>query len=190
MRNGILHGTRLNYANAIVAAKTLNLLAAVVEWARDVAPEPADETARKSWNERFLRGNLERLNPDSPERALRLLADAIANRRSSDAVALIDYHPVHTLLSEKIREWRELDEFEIGIERISDWEVFGADRPGQTGRCQIRLTLRRGNGGVLSVTEEQVYASRSVELREIGLPAYWQIGLTLLGVIRKRLEDA
>jgi sirohydrochlorin ferrochelatase len=190
MRNGILHGTRLNYANAIVAAKALNLLAAVVEWARDVAPETADETARKSWNERFLRANLERLDPDSPERALDLLAAAIANRRSSDAVALIDYHPVYTLLSEKIREWRELDEFEIGIERISAWELFGADRPGQTAWCMVRLTLGRRDGTTASVTEERVFAGRSVELTGIGLTAYWQIALALLGTIRARLADA
>jgi len=190
MRNGILHGTRLNYANPVVAAKALNLLAAVIEWGRDVAPEPKDEQAKKVWNERFLRGNLERLRPDTAERALELLAAALAGRRPSDVVALIDYHPVYTHLAEKVREWRELDDIEIGIERISDWELFGADRPGRTGRCDIRLTLRRSEGDPVSVTTERIVAGRSVELATMGLPASWQIGLDLLGVIRARLRDA
>lgn len=189
LRNGILHGTRLNYANRIVAAKALNLLAAVVEWARDVAPEPKDEQAKQRWNERFLRDNLDRLRPDTPDRALEQLAAALAANRPTDAVALIDYHPRYTLLSEKIREWRELDRYEIGIERIGEWELFGDDRPGRTGRCQVRLSLQPRDGSWHSVTEERVFAQRSVELSEVGLPAYWQIALGLLGLIRVRLGE-
>lgn len=189
LRNGILHGTRLNYANKIVAAKTLNLLAAVVEWARDVAPEPRDEQAKQRWNKRFLWDNLERLRPDTPDRALELLSAALAEQRPTDVVALIDYHPRYTLLSEKIREWRELDRYEVGIERIGDWELFGDDRPGRTGRCQIKLSLQARDGSWRSVTEERVFAQRSVELGEVGLPAYWQIALALLGLIRVRLSQ-
>jgi hypothetical protein len=190
LRNGILHGTRLNYANEVVAAKALNLLAAVIEWARDIAPEPADEKARKAWNERFLRGNLERLKPDTPQRALEVFSAALANGRASDLVALIDYHPVHTSLAEKIREWRELEDVEVGIHPLSEWESFGPPRAGQTGRCDIRLTLRRRGGELVSDTRERVYAARSAELTKIGLPAYWQISLTLLGLIRKRIGNA
>lgn len=189
LRNGILHGTRLNYANKVVAAKALNLLAAIVEWARDVAPEPKDEQAKQRWNERFLRDNLERLRPDTPDRALEQFAAALAAHRPTDVVALIDYHPRNTLLSEKIREWRELEAYEIGIERIGAWELFGNDRPGRTGRCQVRLSLRPRDGGWHSATEERVYAQRSVELREVGLPAYWQIALALLGLIRVRIGE-
>lgn len=187
-RNGILHGTRLNYANEIVAAKTLNLLAAVVEWARDVAPEPKSEKARRAWNEKFLRGNLERLRPGSPERALELLVSALANRRTTDIVTLIDYLPLLTNFPEKMDEWRELDDVEIAIEPVSQWETFGDGRPGTTARCDVRLTIAPADGARI-VTDGRIFAERSAKLAEAGLPSYWQISLTLLGMIRARLRD-
>lgn len=188
MRNGILHGTRLNYANEIVAAKALNLLAAVVEWARDVAPEPKSETARRAWNEKFLRANLERLKPDSPGRALDLLIGALAERRVPDIVTLIDYLPLLTDFPEKMDEWRELADVDIEIEPVSPWETFGDGRPGTTARCQARLTLTRTDGRRL-VTNEKIFAERSAKLVEAGLPGCWQISLSLLGLIRARLRD-
>ena len=188
LRNGILHGTRLNYANQVVAAKALNLLAAVVEWARDIAPEPKSEKARRAWNEKFLRASLERLKPGSPERALELLVAALAERRTPDIVALIDYLPLLTNFPEKMQEWRELDDVEIDIEPTSAWRTFGDNRPGQTARCDVRLTLTRADGSRI-VTGGQIFAERSAKLAEAGLPAYWQISLALLGMIRARLKD-
>ncbi|HEX8443478.1 MAG TPA: hypothetical protein VF631_07510 [Allosphingosinicella sp.] len=188
LRNGILHGTRLNYANEVVAAKTLNLLAAVIEWARDIAPEPKSETARREWNERFLRANLERLKPESPERALDLLVAALAEQRASDIVSLIDYLPLLTNFPEKMAEWRELHDLAIVIEPLSAWETFGDGRPGTTARCQVRLTLSRADGSRI-VTEARIFAERSVALAEAGLPSSWQISLTLLGLIRALLRD-
>lgn len=188
LRNGILHGTRLNYASDVVAAKTLNLLAAVVEWARDVAPEPKSEAARRSWNEKFLRANLERLKPDSPERALDLLIAALAEQRVPDIVTLIDYLPLLTNFPEKMDEWRELADIEIGIEPVSAWEIFGDGRPGTTARCEAKLTLIRADGRRI-VTEGRIVAERSAKLAEAGLPSYWQIDVWLLGLIRTRLRD-
>lgn len=188
LRNGILHGTRLNYASEVVAAKTLNLVAAVVEWARDIAPEPTSEKARRAWNERFLRANLERLKPESPEGALNLLVAALAERRVPDIVTLIDYLPLLTNFPEKMEEWRELQDVEIGIEPLSAWEIFGNGRPGTTARLDARLTLTR-TGGSRIVSEARIFAERSAKLAEAGLPSYWQISLTLLGLIRARLRD-
>ena len=188
LRNGILHGTRLNYASEVVAAKALNLLAAVVEWARDIAPEAKNETARRAWNERFLRANLERLKPDSPGRALDLLIAALAERRVPDIVTLIDYLPLLTNFPEKMDEWRELADTHIEIDPVSPWETFGDGRPGTTARCRSRLTLTRADGRRI-LTEAPIFAERSAKLAEAGLPACWQISLSLLGLIRSRLRD-
>jgi hypothetical protein len=188
LRNGILHGTRLNYANKVVAAKALNLLGAVVEWARDTAPEAADQESRKAWNGRFLLANLNRLRPETPQAALNLFSSALTSRRTSDVVALLDYHPVYTNLAEKMREWRELDELEINIERISEWEVFGDDRPGQTARCAAKLTIKHTDGTVQG-SDTTIYASRPIELVDSNLPGVWQIGLSVLGTIRGRLQE-
>lgn len=188
LRNGILHGTRLNYANKIVASKALNLLAAVIEWARDATPESKDNAARQTWNERFLRANLERLGPGTPQEALQLFIGSLTGRRASDAIALLDYDPVYTNLVEKIRELRELDAIDVAIERVSEWKIFGDDRPGQTASCTAELTIKRPDGTV-NVSETRVYASRPVELVKLGVPLVWQIGLSILGAIRARLQD-
>ena len=50
---------------------------------------------------------VERLSPGSPYRALLLLRAALAADGAMDAVALIDDHPVHTLLSAKTPKWRD-----------------------------------------------------------------------------------
>lgn len=184
LRNGILHGTRLNYANPVTAAKAINLLAAVVEWARDVAPEPKDEVAKRDWNAKFLVRNLARLNPGSPQRALELFEAALSARRATDLVALINYHPVLTLLSEKIKEWRELIGTEITIEPLSPWEVFGtAADSEQQARRRVRLTITSSAGEPIS-GEHMLRASRSIELRRARLPSVWQVDLGLLGAIR------
>lgn len=188
-RNGILHGTRLNFANKIVATKALNVLAAVIEWARDTDPEPKDETARKKWNENFLRTNLARLAADTPERALALFMEAYRDWRPADIVALIDYHPIHTTMSAKIRDWQEMIEtYEIGITRTTRWEVFGGPSDSeQHARCKIKLSLGVKEDGRSSETEETLYASRPKALTDAGLPSSWQLGLTLQGCIRARL---
>lgn len=189
LRNGILHGTRLNYANRVTAAKAINLLAAVVEWARDIAPEPKDDIARREWNAKFLRSNLTRLNPASPQQALNLFQAALSQRRATDLVALINYHPVITLLSEKIKEWRELDAFEITIERIGEWEVFGlATDAEQVARCQASISVA-GSESKVVVRDHILMASRSVELDRAQLPSVWQIDLNLLGAIRRTLAS-
>lgn len=187
LRNGILHGTRLNYASPITAAKAINLLAAVVEWARDVAPEPRDEVAKREWNVRFLRSNLTRLNPSSPQRALELLQTALIARRAADIVALIGYHPVFTLLSEEIMEWRKLEGVQIGIESLDKWELFGqVCDPEQYARCRSRLSVIPPNGTVRTV-DHLLHAKRSVELARAQLPSVWQIDLGLMGAIRRLL---
>lgn len=189
-RNGVLHGSRLNYANAVVAAKALNLLAAVVEWGRDVAPEPRSTVEKRDWNVKFLQSNLSRLNPTSPEEALELFKSALASHQVNDLVALIDYHPVLTLLSEKLCEWRELDATEIEINRLSEWQVFGNSNDSeQQAKCQIQLRVKAPNGIQVNV-ERTLYAMRSVELANAGLPSVWQIGLNLLGAIRYQLKPA
>lgn len=186
LRNGILHGTRLNYANRVTAAKAINLLAAVVEWGRDVAAVPKDEVSKRERNLRFLNTNLPRLNADSPQRALELFQAALTAGRANEVVALIDYHPVITMLSEKIREWRELQEVEIVIDRLSDWKIFGADRDSeQHARCEVRLSVTFE--GATRMSERTLYASRSAELAEVNLPSVWRIGLDVLGAIRQSL---
>lgn len=187
-RHGILHGVRLNYSSRVVGAKALCLLAAVVEWGRDVAPEPNSEIQKRAWNAKFLAANLSRLNAKTPEQALELLKVALVNKRFTDTVALIDYHPVHTLLSEKIKEWRELDAVKIRIERLSEWEVFGEVTDSeQQARCQIRLCLETQEEKE-SVSDRTLYATRSAELANAELPSVWQIGLSILGAIRHQLQ--
>jgi hypothetical protein len=187
-RNGILHGVRLNYASVVVAAKMLNLLAAVVEFARDIAPESKGEAARRLWNARFLEANLSRLKPSSPERALELFQAALAEGRVSDLVALVDYDPIITLLSEKRDDWVELAPLGIRIEPISPWEIFGSPQDSeQQARCHIRLVIRRDDCSE-SREELTLYATRSARLAAAGLPSVWQIGLNILGSIRSSLS--
>jgi hypothetical protein len=189
LRHGILHGVRLNYSNKVVAAKVLCLLAAVVEWGRDVAPEPNSDIKRREWNANFLNDHLARLNAGTPEQALELLKSAIKERRFTDAVALIDYHPTLTLLSEKIKEWRELGEVEIKIERLSEWEVFGTGTDSeQQARCKIQLRVT-SQDGVETSSDRTLFATRSAELANAGLPSVWQIGLSILGGIRNQLQS-
>lgn len=186
LRNGILHGTRLNYANRVTAAKAINLLAAVVEWGRDIAAPPKDEVAKRERNLRFLNANLPRLKADCPEAALELFQAALTARRANDVVALIDYHPVITLLSEKIREWREVLELQIVIERLGPWAIFGGDHDSEQGaRCEARVSVTFD--GVTETLERTLYACRSFELAQVGLPSAWRIGLSVLGVIRQMI---
>lgn len=189
-RHGILHGVRLNYANKAVAAKALCLLAALVEWGRDVAPEPTNDVKKREWNARFLQDNLTRLNASKPEQALKLFKSALDNRRCTDIVALIDYDPIYTLLSEKIKEWRELDTVNIRIERLSDWEIFGQDiDTEQQARCKIKLHVT-SQEGIETSSDRTLYAKRSAELAKAGLPSVWQIGLSILGGIRHQLQTS
>ncbi len=190
LRNGILHGTRLNYANPVTAAKAMNLLAAVVEWARDVAPEPKNEVAKREWNAKFLESNLSRLNPDTPQRAFDLVTAALSAQRATDLVALINYHPALTLLSEKIQEWREVISIGITIEPLTPWEVFGtAADSEQHARRNARLVIVPQVGEPI-IGEHVLRASRSVELSRAGLPSVWQLDLGLLGAIRHLLATA
>ena len=185
LRNGVLHGTRLSYADPVVSAKALNLLAAVVEWGRDTAPEDGDDAARVAWNARFLRANLKRLAPHSPDRALLLLRAALSAGRATDAVALIDYHPVHTALSAKILEWREVAVLAPDVEATGPWEVFGA--PGasdQRARCHAIVSIR-GQDGARARREHVLHAARSIELARADLPSAWRVDLSLLGAIRR-----
>lgn len=189
MRNGILHGTRLNYANPVVSAKALNLLAAVVEWVRDIAPEPKSETAKREWNAKFLSANLTRLNPNSPEKALELLQTALNLGRFTDVVALIEYHPVLTLLSEKIDEWQELGVESIVIDRTGDWEIFGSARDSdQNARCAVIVRMTTADTSEIEF-ERTLVAARSAQLAEAGLPSVWQIEIGLLGAIRHQLRE-
>lgn len=188
-RNCILHGTRLNYGSKIVATKALNVLAGVIEWARDTATESEDAASRKRWNANFLTKNLARLNPRTPDEALSKLQKAFDDNRPADVVPLIDYHPIHTTLRAKIGDWRDmLDTYEVNVRRLASWEVFGeiADSE-QHARCTVELSLRLKQSGVTSVTEGTVFASRSIELQRAGLPSVWQIALALQGMIRHRL---
>jgi hypothetical protein len=188
-RNGILHGTRLNYGSKVVATKALNVLAGMVEWARDTAMESQDDAARKRWNEKFLATNLGRLNARSPEEALTKLQTAFRENRPADVVPLIDYHPLITLLRAKIDDWRDvLATYEIEMRPVGAWKVFGkVSDSEQHARCAVELSLRVKETGATSVTEETIYASRSVELQRAGLPSVWQIGLSLQGLIYHRL---
>ncbi|MEN5364583.1 hypothetical protein [Brevundimonas intermedia] len=187
LRNGILHGTRLNYANTATAAKSINLLAAVVEWARDTAPEPKDEITKREWNMKFLSSNLTRLNPASPQQALELFQDALMRKRATDVVALINYHPVVTLLSEKLREWRELEAHEITIEPRTLWEVVGTNQTTEQWARREALLCVTINGGRRVCHEHTLIASRSAELSRLHLPSVWQIDLNILGAIRRAL---
>ena len=189
VRNGILHGTRLNYGNRIVAAKALNVLAGVIEWASDTATEPRSEISRKKWNENFLKQNLGRLAPDSPENALLSMQAAFDAQKAGDAVALIDYDPVYTDLSAKLQEWKSiLSTYEVTIKRVSDWEVFGGDSDSeQHARCSVLLDARTRDGKQSSLSEETLIASRRAALRNAGLPSSWQVAIGLLGLIRARL---
>lgn len=188
LRNGILHGTRLNYANQITATKAINLLAAVVEWARDIAPEPKNDSAKREWNFKFLSGNLVRLNPNSPQYAFELFQSALSLRRYTDVVALINYHPVLTLLSEKIKEWRELDSVEVTIEPLTSWEIFGDNKSTeQHARCNARLLLKLRDNRTLE-DNHTLRATRSIELARAELPSIWQIDLGILGAIRRLID--
>lgn len=189
LRNGILHGTRLNYSSGVVSAKALNLLAAVVEWARDIAPEPKNEIAKGEWNSKFLAANLTRLNPDTPERALELFQEAFDSGRFTDVVAMIDYHPVLTLLPEKIREWQKLGVDKLIIERKSEWEIFGGSQDSeQNARCAVNVTMTTPEVSEIAF-EKTLFAKRSAQLAEAGLPSVWQIELSVLGTIRRQLHE-
>lgn len=187
-RHGIVHGVRLNYSNRVVAAKALCLLAAVVEWGRDVAPELNSDVKRREWNANFLKANLAKLNANSPGKALELINSALAERKYTDVVALIDYPPTTTLLSEKITEWRELEGVGIKIERLSEWKVFGTSTDSeQKARCEVQLHVT-SEEGVEASSDRTLFATRSSELTNAGLPSVWQIGLSILGGIRNQLQ--
>jgi hypothetical protein len=48
-RNGIMHGTLVNYDNAVVATKAWNRLFAVSDWARSLEKEKAEPEPRPTW---------------------------------------------------------------------------------------------------------------------------------------------
>lgn len=189
LRNGILHGTRLNYANKIVAAKALCVLAAVIEWARDTATVPKDEAAKVKWNTRFLTRNLAHLSARSPDEALEALQRAFDRGRPHEALALIDYHPVATSLQSKLSEWSDLlSSSQIKIVRRGEWRVFGVPSDSeQHARCTVELTVRRNEDDVVSRSEETLHATRQKELKGLGLEGVWQIGLSVLGTIHGKL---
>lgn len=189
LRNGILHGTRLNYSNRIVAAKALCVLAAVIEWARDTAAPPKDEAARRKWNAQFLTRNFASLQSHSPDEALDLLQGAFDRGRAHEAVALIDYHPFVTHLQSKLSEWTDLlAAARIRIVRQGEWEVFGTPNDSQQqARCKVELILRRDDDASEARSEVTLYAARQADMKEIGLEHVWQIGLSILGMIRSRL---
>lgn len=189
LRNGVLHGTRLSYADPVVAAKAMNLLAAVVEWGRDAAPEDGNHAARIAWNARFLRANLARLSPDSPDRALMLLRAALSAGRATDAVALVDYHPIHTHLAAKIPEWREVVALSPDVEATGPWEVFGSSGASeQRARCPAVVSISAPDGARVR-SEHVLHAARSVELARADLPSFWRVDLDLLGAIRRLAAD-
>lgn len=191
LRNGILHGTRLNYANKIVAAKALCVLAAVIEWARDTATVPKDEAAKVKWNTQFLTTNLARLSARSPDEALESLQRAFNRGRPHEALVLVDYHPLNTHLQSKLSEWSDLlSAAWILIVRQGEWEVFGTPSDSeQHARCTVELTVQRNEDGVVSRTEEMLHATRQKDLKELGLEGIWQIGLPVLGTIRRKLAS-
>lgn len=188
LRNGILHGTRLNYGSKAVAAKALCVLAAVIEWARDTATVPKDETARRKWNAQFLAANFARLKSTSPDEALGLLQGAFDSGRSHEAVAIIDYHPSTTNLQSKLSEWADLmATTKIQIARKGDWEVFGSPTNSeQKARCRVELIVRREEDADESRSDETLYAARQAAMKEFELDHVWQIGLPILGIIRSK----
>lgn len=189
LRNGILHGTRLNYGSKAVAAKALCVLAAVIEWARDNATAPKDEIARRKWNVQFLTANFARLQSTSPDEALGLLQGAFHSGRPHEAVAIIDYHPVITNLQSKLSEWTDLmATTRIEIVRKGDWEVFGTPADSeQQARCRIELIVRREEDASELRSDETLYAARQAAMKELGLDHVWQIALPILGTIRSKL---
>lgn len=52
-RNGIVHGTLLNYDNEVVATKAWNMLLAVADWARARAKEQQPSRVEPTWRELF-----------------------------------------------------------------------------------------------------------------------------------------
>lgn len=185
-RNGILHGTRLNYSDKIVATKALCVLAAVIEWARDSATPTKKEFAQRKWNERFLRDTFARVDSRSPDEALNLLRKAFNNRRPNEAVAVIDYHPGVTDLRSKLLEWKDLfEEVEVELSTQSDWKVFGAPTDSeQYARCDADLCVSDREGAPLSRIVVPILAKRQAALKEIDLGHVWQIDLCILGTIR------
>jgi hypothetical protein len=145
LRNGILHGTRLNYSSEVVASKALCVLAAVIEWARDTATVPQDEVERRRWNAKFLKDRFIQLQSTSPDEALFLFQHAFDNCKPHDALALIDYHPTVTSLKSKLSEWKELmATVSITIVRKGDWQVFGASTDNeQHARCSAELIVHQ-----------------------------------------------
>lgn len=189
LRNGILHGTRLNYGSKAVAAKALCVLAAVIEWARDTATPPKDEAARRKWNAQFLTANFARVQSTSPDEALGLLQGAFNSGRPDEAVAIIDYHPIITNLQSKLSEWTDLiATTRIEIVRKGDWEVFGTPADSeQQARCRIELVVRREEDASELRSDETLYAARQAAMKELNLDHFWKIGLPILGTIRSKL---
>jgi hypothetical protein len=54
-RNGIIHGTLLNYDNEVVATKAWNRLFAVIDWAKTRAKERQPPPPQPTWRELFTR---------------------------------------------------------------------------------------------------------------------------------------
>ena len=54
-RNGIVHGTLVNYDNVVVATKAWNRLFAVADWARSLAKEKAEPGHRRLGGASFAR---------------------------------------------------------------------------------------------------------------------------------------
>jgi hypothetical protein len=190
LRNAILHGVRLNYGNKIVATKALCVLAAVIEWARDAAPPPRVEVGRSKWNANFLTNAFANLQSNSPEEALYSFQCAVNSNKHHEAVALIDYEPTITDLRSKLSEWRVLmDTVAITIVQKDGWEVFGAPNDSeQHARCKVELALRPAEDIIELRSEEVLHARRQAAMKEIGLKHVWQIGQSVLGIIRNRLS--
>lgn len=185
-RNGILHGTRLNYDSKVVASKALNLLAGIIEWANDISGEPKDAQQLRDRTQQLLKNKLGKLQPDEPDKAIALLQEAFDRQDASDVVVLIDYEPSITNLRTKIQEWsKTLEVFDIRISRVSDWSYIGdAGDSEQYAKCRIRLVVVSDEGTKEHDVEDELYVKRTKELEQIAGGVVWQVGLNLLGKVR------
>ncbi|CNE52663.1 Uncharacterised protein [Mycobacterium tuberculosis] len=97
-RNGIVHGSQLNYNNVIVATKAWNRLFAVIDWAKARKREKTPAPVKSSWRELFARFN----EIQTHKRAL----DAWKPAKLAEGYDEFERHPAYIAASGFLDVWK------------------------------------------------------------------------------------
>ncbi|WP_369221542.1 hypothetical protein AB5J52_06815 [Streptomyces sp. R39] len=189
-RNGIVHGSILNYDNAVVATKAWNRLFAVTDWARARIKEQQPPPEKTSWKEVFaqiaendkrMRAN-EAWQPstwrpgedDFAEHPARELADEFLTAwvaknygRMTQAISTEVRQPHGNAMPRLVRiEYEGFD--------LKSYEVTAIDHTAPA-VCLIGVVLRFGDGSQQTVNLRWLYEDADGQPIASSLPGVWRL---------------